>query len=613
MRSQYASLLAVFALFGVGCEPRVNVQDDGGVEPVEDAQTGPVTPCLGALTQCGDVCADTRVDPEHCGACGETCGASGFCCEGVCVAQCEAPTEACGGSCVNTRTDSEHCGGCDVKCGAEQRCSEGACTTCASEVVDASQLPAVIELDTRRRGDLTKGSCAQGAAAEYAVTFTAPHTGVFEFSTDGSSFNTVLYVLDGSCAGRELACNDDAQAGTLSSWLAVSLESGQSVVVVVDGYEGQEGAAKLQVVDGNPMQCCSFKDEPGCIARSVEQCVCEKDSFCCTDAWDATCVALMLAEGCGACVESDRCEPTDLAHDVSLEVRASLAHAVDAVWASCGALARPEALFRYRAPEQGVYTFDTSGTSFDTVLAVLGESCDGEQLACNDDAPTGAHSQLSLVLAKEQTVLIAAEAFAGDVGELVMHVSGIGVPELDPACPALPLPTSLLPRIITGSTERGSDVLEPSCTVGGYEQLYTFLAPATGNYFFDTAGSSVDTTVLVREGGCSGSDLACSDMNELAGTYHGYVELALTEGQLVTVGVDTPLTGAFVLSYGAVGDDPGLEESPTCCSEHTTAGCKDPAVEACVCEADPACCAVEGAGWDLICVMAAQRCGATCD
>ena len=42
-------------------------------------------------------------------------------------ATCEAPRSECGGRCVDTQRDSEHCGGCGESCGARERCEQGTC------------------------------------------------------------------------------------------------------------------------------------------------------------------------------------------------------------------------------------------------------------------------------------------------------------------------------------------------------------------------------------------------------------------------------------------------------------------------------------------------------
>jgi hypothetical protein len=52
---------------------------------------------------------------------------------------------------------------------------------------------------------------------------------------------------------------------------------------------------------------------------------------------------------------------------------------------ACGLGEHPAALVRWIAPSTASYVADTSGSDFDTLLAVRDGSCDGAELACNDD------------------------------------------------------------------------------------------------------------------------------------------------------------------------------------------------------------------------------------
>ncbi|MEM6993767.1 MAG: hypothetical protein AAF721_24850, partial [Myxococcota bacterium] len=80
------------------------------------------------------------------------------------------------------------------------------------------------------------GTCGGGGAPEYTWTFTAPADGDYLFDTAGSTFDTVMYVLDGECMGEELACDDDGLASTSQSLTSVSLVEDQTVTVVVDAF-----------------------------------------------------------------------------------------------------------------------------------------------------------------------------------------------------------------------------------------------------------------------------------------------------------------------------------------------------------------------------------------
>ena len=56
---------------------------------------------------------------------------------------------------------------------------------------------------------------------------------------------------------------------------------------------------------------------------------------------------------------------------------------------------------------------------------------------------------------------------------------------------------------------------------------------ATGTFTFDTDGSDYDTVLHLRDGNCSGPELACSD-DDLPG-YLSSLTVELTQGQEITV------------------------------------------------------------------------------
>jgi hypothetical protein len=80
-----------------------------------------------------------------------------------------------------------------------------------------------------------------------------------------------------------------------------------------------------------------------------------------------------------------------------------------------GGYGGPEAVLTWTAPSDGTYQFDTSGSTFDTVLAAYkGNPLTSAELACNDDGPTllnGASAiQVKVVAGDKLTLVVDSKA-----------------------------------------------------------------------------------------------------------------------------------------------------------------------------------------------------------
>lgn len=92
-------------------------------------------------------------------------------------------------------------------------------------------------------------------------------------------------------------------------------------------------------------------------------------------------------------------------------------------YTSCGNGGGEDATYQFTAPFAGTYVFDTFGTAYDTILAVLG-SCGGAELGCNDDA-MGLQSQVTLPLAAGQTVIIVVDGYSGGTGPFTLNITAM--------------------------------------------------------------------------------------------------------------------------------------------------------------------------------------------
>src|SRR5690606_28111946 len=104
--------------------------------------------------------------------------------------------------------------------------------------------------------------------------------------------------------------------------------------------------------------------------------------------------------------------------------------------------------------------FDTVGSDFDTVLAVLDGTCGGPELACNDDEPGtfGGHSALTVPLAAGQTITAVVEGWNGAAGNFTLSVD-----RLDGACPDQLLGALPVPFAVMGSTTATDEASAGTC------------------------------------------------------------------------------------------------------------------------------------------------------
>jgi hypothetical protein len=90
-------------------------------------------------------------------------------------------------------------------------------------------------------------SCGGDFANDAAFTWVAPTTGNVTISNTGSDFDTVLHVFAGnSCAGAELACDDDG-GDFIDSSITLGVTMAQSIVIVVDGFGSDDGDFVLNI------------------------------------------------------------------------------------------------------------------------------------------------------------------------------------------------------------------------------------------------------------------------------------------------------------------------------------------------------------------------------
>ncbi|KAI9004932.1 hypothetical protein DFJ74DRAFT_692071 [Hyaloraphidium curvatum] len=81
--------------------------------------------CPGGGEVCDDLCRDTTSDNIYCGDCVTSCDAGQTCTNSKC--ECDSGTLCDPDGCVDTNDNQAHCGECGTECGAWQICMNGEC------------------------------------------------------------------------------------------------------------------------------------------------------------------------------------------------------------------------------------------------------------------------------------------------------------------------------------------------------------------------------------------------------------------------------------------------------------------------------------------------------
>jgi hypothetical protein len=220
--------------------------------------------------------------------------------------------------------------------------------------------------------------------------------------------------------------------------------------------------------------------------------------------------------------------------------------------------------FSFTAPCDSTFTFDTCGSTLDTVLEVFAGTCGSlSSLGCNDDF-CGTQSRVSLSLLRNQQVLIMIGSYLGQQGTFQVNVSGGGVLANDECAGATALSVGDNGPFTTVGATGSSPAM--SCGSGGCDVWHRFTAPCSGDWIFDTCGAAFDTVLQVYGGTCSSpSSIACND--DACGLASRVTAPGLLAGQtvLVRVGGYVGIQGPYSVRVSLTGDVGSISNVATRC------------------------------------------------
>lgn len=211
-------------------------------------------------------------------------------------------------------------------------------------------------------------------------TWTAPSAGTLTIRTSGSNFDTLLAVYTGANVSglTEVASNDDF-GGAVTSRVVFGTTVATTYHIAVDGFRGASGNVQLEL---------EFQPSSGVF----------NDHFADRQTLSGEFVSVT---GNGAQATAEPGEPSHGGYA-----------AVSSLWWS------------WTAPRQGIVTFNTVGSGFDTLLGVyLGESLDSLfEIAGNDDAGGFSTSEVSFEVFAGEVFAIAVDGYLGASGNVVLNI-----------------------------------------------------------------------------------------------------------------------------------------------------------------------------------------------
>ena len=343
-------------------------------------------------------------------------------------------------------------------------------------------------------------SCRTAGGNDVVYRFVAPDSGTMCAHTNGSSYDTVLYVQT-ACgdSGSDVACDDDGGDG-LQSEAEFTASAGTTYFFIVDGFSsGSSGDYSFTIRRGP------------CDLPAGEVC-------------DETLTA-NFGTYTGSTASS--------LHDYS---------------GSCRANTAPDIVYAFTPPSSGSVCIDSFGSDYDT-LVYAQTTCGDEDtdVGCDDDT-SGLQSQIEIGGVGGQTYYIVVDGYSSASGNYTLNIrdgtcdTGIG-----DTCSGVEINGF---GTFDGTTSGLVDDFHGTCTTANSpDRVYRFRSPVSGTVCADTFGSSYDTVLYVRTS-CSdeGSSIACNDdMSSL----QSQVEFDVNDGTtyyIVVDGFGSSNSGDYVLN-----------------------------------------------------------------
>jgi hypothetical protein len=228
--------------------------------------------------------------------------------------------------------------------------------------------------------------------------------------------------------------------------------------------------------------------------------------------------------------------------------------------------------YQWKAPASGLYTFDTFGSNFDTLLAVYtGNTVSAlSVVASSDNAGSSPQGRLTFDAKLNTTYFIAVDGKSNGVepgtgllrsqnGFILLNWNNLPAPLNDNFANTQPL-TGESGHITGRNTVATKEGGEPNHagSPGGVSVWYQWTAPSDGNFTFNTFGSDFNTLLGVYTGSALATLSAASSNDDVGGSRQSRVTFTAVKGTVYYIAVDgspgvpgdvTVFSGNVVLSW----------------------------------------------------------------
>jgi hypothetical protein len=346
-----------------------------------------------------------------------------------------------------------------------------------------------------------------GASVWYS--WTAPSTGLFEVTTCGSQFDTLLAVYTGSAVNAltEVASNDEAFRCPSQSELVLHATSGVNYKIAVDGWSA---GGSTTADTGNFVLVVSAVTPPS------------NDSFSAPVDLGGDSDLVVSGDNIGATKQGG--EPNHAGNSGGASV-----------W------------YSWTAPITGTYQVDTCANDFDTLLAIYtGSAVNALTPIASDHNSCGSGSGLQFSAVSGTEYRIAVDGFSGAIGNFELAIDFLDPPPNDNFASAQTL--SGFNAAATGDNfDATIQPGEPAHFPGGpfASVWYSWTAPGSGQVTIDTCGSDFDTVLAVYTGNAVNALAPIASNDDACGSGQSRVSFAATAGTTYRIAVD---------GYGDIGD-----------------------------------------------------------